>query len=248
MSGVMKFWNGDEWVAVAQAAAEGEDGADGQGVPAGGSVDQVLAKASGTDFDTEWVDAAVGLSWTQEVNEDGSSYANFSTISGTWASNGTIIQQTDTGAAERFAIHSELLPGSAVIEAEVRVPSGTAGTRIIGIGFAGTAGASSDGGNRYGDRLSMILQRVEGSWSLLAYNTSLLGAATFSASATTDTWYKMRIVRTAATYDLYFDGVLITSVLGPAVMRTATNLLLYAYADCDFRNIKAWAADLNLPA
>lgn len=32
----------------------GEDGADGVGVPAGGTSGQVLAKASGTDYDTEW--------------------------------------------------------------------------------------------------------------------------------------------------------------------------------------------------
>ena len=38
----------------------GVDGDDGVGVPAGGSDTQVLAKASGADYDTEWVDAASG--------------------------------------------------------------------------------------------------------------------------------------------------------------------------------------------
>lgn len=33
----------------------GTDGADGVGVPVGGSTGEVLAKASGTDFDTDWV-------------------------------------------------------------------------------------------------------------------------------------------------------------------------------------------------
>ena len=33
----------------------GADGADGVGVPVGGTTGQVLAKASGTDYDTEWV-------------------------------------------------------------------------------------------------------------------------------------------------------------------------------------------------
>lgn len=37
--------------------ATGPAGADGVGVPAGGSAGQVLSKASGTDYDTEWVDA-----------------------------------------------------------------------------------------------------------------------------------------------------------------------------------------------
>lgn len=35
--------------------SDGADGADGQGVPVGGSAGEVLAKASGTDYDTEWV-------------------------------------------------------------------------------------------------------------------------------------------------------------------------------------------------
>lgn len=39
---------------------DGQDGADGIGVPSGGTTGQVLSKASGTDYDTEWVDASSG--------------------------------------------------------------------------------------------------------------------------------------------------------------------------------------------
>lgn len=42
------------------AGADGTDGADGEGVPTGGATGQVLAKASGANYDTEWVDAATG--------------------------------------------------------------------------------------------------------------------------------------------------------------------------------------------
>ncbi|MFT3991864.1 MAG: hypothetical protein QM680_10695 [Luteolibacter sp.] len=38
----------------------GEKGEDGVGVPAGGTAGQVLAKISGTDYDTGWIDAASG--------------------------------------------------------------------------------------------------------------------------------------------------------------------------------------------
>ena len=38
----------------------GADGTDGVGVPAGGTLDQILAKASNADYDTEWVDNAGG--------------------------------------------------------------------------------------------------------------------------------------------------------------------------------------------
>lgn len=37
--------------------AQGPAGADGEGVPVGGTSGQVLAKASGTNYDTEWVDS-----------------------------------------------------------------------------------------------------------------------------------------------------------------------------------------------
>ena len=64
---------------------DGQDGAPGVGVPSGGTAGQVLAKASGTDYDTEWVNqggvdpatvaplmdgtAAVGIS-TKYARED----------------------------------------------------------------------------------------------------------------------------------------------------------------------------------
>jgi hypothetical protein len=38
----------------------GTDGADGVGVPTGGTTGQVLAKNSGTDYDTEWIDPPEG--------------------------------------------------------------------------------------------------------------------------------------------------------------------------------------------
>lgn len=44
----------DTQVNVVTAGIAGADGADGEGVAAGGTTGQVLAKASGTDYDTEW--------------------------------------------------------------------------------------------------------------------------------------------------------------------------------------------------
>ena len=42
----------------------GPQGDPGEGVPVGGTIGQVLAKASGTDYDTEWVSASGGVSIT----------------------------------------------------------------------------------------------------------------------------------------------------------------------------------------
>lgn len=40
---------------------DGADGQNGVGVPTGGTTGQVLAKASGTDYDTEWVNQSAGV-------------------------------------------------------------------------------------------------------------------------------------------------------------------------------------------
>lgn len=45
---------------IVEAAAQGLRGVPGEGVPAGGATGQILAKASGTDFDTEWLDNSAG--------------------------------------------------------------------------------------------------------------------------------------------------------------------------------------------
>lgn len=47
---------------------DGTDGQDGVGVPAGGTAGQVLAKASGTDYDTEWTTPAPGGVTDVQVN------------------------------------------------------------------------------------------------------------------------------------------------------------------------------------
>ena len=48
------------WQLIAAAGVAGADGADGEGVPTGGTTGQILAKNTNTDFDTEWVDAPTG--------------------------------------------------------------------------------------------------------------------------------------------------------------------------------------------
>jgi hypothetical protein len=56
--------SGGSWAVVADltgpAGSDGLDGADGLGVPAGGTTGQVLAKNSNTDNDTEWIDPPEG--------------------------------------------------------------------------------------------------------------------------------------------------------------------------------------------
>ena len=88
-------WDGSAWTSIGTLAgptgatgapgsdgADGADGADGVGVITGGTTGQVLAKASNTDYDTEWVDqtgggggGTPGGSDTQVQFNDGGSFA-----------------------------------------------------------------------------------------------------------------------------------------------------------------------------
>lgn len=58
--GVTITTNVTEGVAVTANVTTGGKGDNGEGVPVGGTTGQVLAKATATDYDTEWVDAASG--------------------------------------------------------------------------------------------------------------------------------------------------------------------------------------------
>lgn len=62
---------GEPGAAGSQGPA-GDTGPAGAGVPVGGTTGQVLAKASGTDYDTEWVTGGGGVS---DAPSDGDSYA-----------------------------------------------------------------------------------------------------------------------------------------------------------------------------
>jgi hypothetical protein len=60
-----------QWVVTSGATGAtgpaGPTGSTGQGVPIGGTTGQVLAKVSGTDYDTQWVDQTGGSGGTDQA-------------------------------------------------------------------------------------------------------------------------------------------------------------------------------------
>lgn len=76
--------------------ATGAAGADGVGVPTGGTTGQVLAKASATDYDTEWVDqggGSVALNDLTDVDTTGvtnNQVLKYNSSTGTWVP-GTVV-------------------------------------------------------------------------------------------------------------------------------------------------------------
>jgi hypothetical protein len=75
--------------------AAGDQGDPGEGVPTGGTTGQILAKSSGTDFDTAWIDAAAGGGGLSEVVEDTSPQ-----LGGNLDSNGHAIQMANTDVVQ----------------------------------------------------------------------------------------------------------------------------------------------------
>ena len=82
-SGNLVVLNGGGGGGSGTTGATGPTGASGQGVPSGGSINQVLAKASSTNYDTHWVTPSSGgsgnaSSYYIDINYVGSGTAAFS--------------------------------------------------------------------------------------------------------------------------------------------------------------------------
>ena len=85
VAGATSFSN-DETIIITFTRS-GNKGDTGQGVPAGGSEDMVLQKASGTDYDTEWVAGDFG----HTIQDEGSNLTKRSNLS----FNGEMVEASD---------------------------------------------------------------------------------------------------------------------------------------------------------
>lgn len=182
--------------------------------------------------------SASGGGWTQVVNEDGTSFANFSGSAGTWSSDGTVIKQTNTSASEKRASYSNLIVTSILIyEAEVQLRSSGStrqGGILIGYDGSGTGG------------MAVVLD--EGANTIGVVTDGVAAQMTLSATVAVNTWYKIRLVYAGGHASIYLDGTLVGS--GGYISQqsyNASRIGLWAYqAEVWFRNIKAW--NLSVPA
>lgn len=211
------------------------------------SVADVAGNFTGTDAEAvlaelqDNIDAVAGGSaWTQVVNLSGASFTGWTGHSGTWASNGTIIQQTATGASVRRARYDTRIPAAGcVVSAEVRLPTGGSAVRSGGL-LLGWPGADAAGG--------VYVAIVDD-----ASDTFQIGrdaTATSINLATTvalDTWYTLKVRMFGNRVDGYKDGTLIGSGSLDISDFDGSYLGLRAFdGTVDFRNIKLWA--LTLPS
>jgi hypothetical protein len=177
-----------------------------------------------------------GLSWTQETNNALTSTSGLVTSTGTWTIASGQLQCVPSGTS-RCVVPTALTQGTIVIiEAEVELPgSFSAMGVILSTSAAGTGG--------YSFRFNSVTQiRMEKD------GTQNLGDATIASVGTG--WHKLRMVIFGDNADGYIDGVKAYSGAGFAGVKA--NVLypgvLMEGGTGRFRNLKAWTADLNLPA
>jgi hypothetical protein len=184
------------------------------------------------------------VGWALGINESGTSFANFTAGSGTWASDGTTINQTDTAESFRMARHNTKLGLGYGAVVEVEVYFSAAGQGGGGFNYAaillGTDGSTNGAA-------AVILDRANG---LMRWQ--LFGATDIRTVATTvaaDTWYTLRAVANGNRITGYKDGTLIGTTLVAATNPTAIDYVgLGTYASTvKFRNFKAWTLTTGAP-
>lgn len=181
------------------------------------------------------------VDWTQDVNVSGTSATGWTAQNGTWSSTGTVLQNTDAGAANKwFRWDTKVAMGFPTIyEAECKVVSGGG---LAGMVF-GWNGNTQTGGYFVGiadtaNKVSAEEHGVTEVWSS-------------SQTITTGTFYKVRVVSGGAgLFSIYLAGTL----LGTALIDTAGNGpwdyfgLRCHTAAAEFRNIKVWTMSTGAPA
>lgn len=204
-----------------------------------------------------WVEvgagAGGGITWSQVVNESGTTATNWTANNGygTWSSDGTSINQpVNTGVYWAILYLKNDVNGSpqdsvrtsmTIYEAEMQCPTGA----LMGLTFS----------SRYADSSNtqiVVFLDVDND----ALKSAVFGGASYLNDALTmspDTWYKMRMVLIGSSVDVYCDT-------GSGLKYKASffvqeeNGLGYRFAlatwgaGAKFKNIKAWNANLSLPA
>ena len=134
---------------VIQIAVPGPQGATGQGVPVGGSTGEVLRKASGTNYDTEWAAAGSGSGSVTSVALAGTGLSISGspiTTSGTITANvayGTTAGTATQGNDSRIAN----ITANSITTAQGANSGGAGGTITMRGGVTGSNGAGGNAGS-----------------------------------------------------------------------------------------------------
>jgi hypothetical protein len=194
-----------------------------------------------------------GPTWTEVLNEIGTSLTDWTALSGSWSIDGAAIRNSAVAASMYLLRHNSRIRTAKpmVFEAEIMFPTGATSGSI----YAGMICGGPDDGT---GGLLARLQRVSNVWQLhVEYAANPQPFVTFTIPALTlGAFHKLRLVRNGGNYDAWIDGVLATTgvLYGPpsqsgTVGRHADRLHLYTYGvAASFRNVKVWESMRELPA
>ena len=191
--------------------------------------------------------ALAGVTWEQQADEDGSSFANFTAASGTWSSNGTEIIQTDTTATYRRARYNvaQALGYGQIVECDVYFPSSGQGA---GANIQAALLLAFDGAN--GGGLAVVMD--DGTSNVVEFakdGVASLGTVAFTIAR--DTWYTLRCVHNNGIVTAFVDGALIGSAIVAAASTYDSpvqyiGLMTYG-SSARFRNFKSWTLSGGTP-
>lgn len=198
----------------------------------GGTAGDFTVNAANTTL-TAWK-GGVGSAWTQTVSESGTSFANWTGISGSWASDGTSINQaTDTVGDYRAYYSAAKVPTSLLVaEVDLQVTTSTRRGGII-LGFPGTA---TVGG---------ILADIQPGTGVNFVVDGVAIIATTTVTINTATWYRLKAMVSGDALTIWLDGTLMGSArLDVNTNRTTSYIGFYSTGAMKAKAIEIWTPTL----
>lgn len=173
--------------------------------------------------------------WQLDIDEDGSSSAGLTTISGTWSSAGGVIKNTDTGASKMAHFGTLLdMPVPMVAEVECRIPSNTGGDQYVGMHMISGASAAS--------HLCTRVAFVSGVWRKQIATTGTNTVDLVDGDGAFGTWRTLRLYSDGAAGTAWLDGVILGSSTGNSNNLAIGGLAFFsAGASVEFRNFRRWS-------
>lgn len=177
---------------------------------------------------------ASGGDWTAVVDQDGTSFADWTAVSGTWNSDGSVIRCTTSGANQLAYLASPTIDSSECI-VEFDVQFGAAS------GYAGF-GFTLIGGVDVTNSLQIYLH--DGRVYYVLRNTALGHSFPYSPLSAADTWFTVRFVVHGSSAAVFVDGVYAGAVMNThssAAMAAGLQFSLHVDSTtAKFRNLKVW--------
>lgn len=185
--------------------------------------------------------------WTQVIDESGGSLTNFAQLSGgTFTVDSGAIKGIGTGAPTNYYYDAATMSVTeCVLQADVMLLGSNGGDCYAGIGVMQSVGSGSPW-HGYGPFVR--IQRISGTFKVLAGRIDLDLVSDTLTGGAMDTWFTVRMHMIGGAVDSYINGTRALATRGTGEFRSDT-MTLWAYnTDAKWRNIKAWTANTTLPS